>query len=133
MILSWLLTDEAFAVGYLRYRQPEHRFAHWYFLGSGLTLWICWQLSSLAGILLGASIPASLNLDFALPLTFLAILIPTLTDRPSLFTALAAVVLGTLLAGLPYQLGLPLAAMLAVGLGLRLDGHQGAQEGDPKA
>lgn len=117
-VMAWLLTDEAFAVSTPRYRSADLERAHWYFLGTGLALWSCWQLSTAMGIVFGASIPESLSLAFALPLTFLAMLIPTLVDRPAVAAAVAGGVLSLLLRGLPHGLGLVLAAVLAVGIGL---------------
>lgn len=119
--LAWLLTDEAFAVGSLRYRQPDVRQAHWFFLGTGLALWASWQLSTAAGIALGELIPSSWMLDFALPLTFMALLAPTLESRPAHAAALAAAISSLLLAGLPYRLGLLLAAVIGVAAGAWLD------------
>lgn len=119
--LAWLLTDEAFAMASLRYQSEERRTAHWYFLGTGLTLWASWQLSTLAGIALGARIPESWSLDFALPLTFLAILVPQLKDRPSIASALVAGGLSVALAGVPLKLGLMLAIVAGVAVGALLD------------
>ena len=42
-------------------------------LGSGGTLWVCWQISTLAGIILGSFVPDELGLKFAVPLTFIDI------------------------------------------------------------
>jgi 4-azaleucine resistance transporter AzlC len=124
--LAWLLTDEAFAVGSLHYRRSRGSASHWFFLGTGLTLWGSWQLSTLVGIAVGAWIPAAWMLDFALPLTFMALLIPTLEDRPTQGSAIAAAVLSLALAGLPYRLGLLLAALLAVGLGVAMESLRSA-------
>ena len=44
-------------------------------LGTGITLWICWQISTILGIILGTFIPDELGLKFAVPLTFIAILV----------------------------------------------------------
>ena len=38
-------------------------------------MWICWQISTILGIILGSFIPDELGLKFAVPLTFIAILI----------------------------------------------------------
>jgi 4-azaleucine resistance transporter AzlC len=119
--LAWLLTDEAFAMASLRYQKEERRAAHWYFLGTGLTLWASWQLSTLAGIALGARIPESWSLDFALPLTFLAILVPQLKDRPSVASPIVAGVLSVALANLPLKLGLMAAIIIGVAAGAALD------------
>lgn len=116
--LAWLLTDEAFAVSSLRYQRDERAHAHWYMLGTGLTLWATWQISTIVGIRLGAAIPSSWPLDFALPLTFLALLTPTLVDRPSWLSAVCAGVLAVLLSGLPYRLGLLLAVIAGIGVGV---------------
>ncbi len=119
--LAWLLTDEAFAVGSLHYRRTQGPARHWFFLGTGLTLWGSWQVSTLVGIALGAWIPGSWMLDFALPLTFMALLIPALDGRPTQASALAAAAFSIALTGLPYRLGLLLAALLAVGVGVALE------------
>jgi len=119
--LAWLLTDEAFAMASLRYQKEERHTAHWYFLGTGLTLWASWQLSTLAGIALGARIPESWSLDFALPLTFLAILVPQLKDRSSVASTVVAGVLSVALAGLPLKLGLIASILIGVAGGAALD------------
>lgn len=118
LALGWLLTDEAFAVASVRYRRGALEHAHWYTFGTGLTLWASWQISTSLGIGLGTRLPQGLPLDFALPLTFLALLRPTLVDRPSWITAAASGLLAVLLAGLPFRLGLVLATVIAVGLGV---------------
>jgi 4-azaleucine resistance transporter AzlC len=115
--LSWLLTDEAFAMASVRYRKPYRQYAHWYMLGTGLALWLIWQLSTAVGVSLGAGVPQSWHLDFALPLTFLALLIPTITDGPTRLAAAVSAVLAVGLGDLPYRAGLLAAVMLAVGLG----------------
>lgn len=117
-VLSWLLTDEAFATTSVRYRLGARRHAHWYLLGTGLTLWAGWQLSTAAGILVGAGLPAEWSLDFALPLTFLALLMPSLVDRAAVVAAVGAGALSIVLWGLPLRLGLLVATLTGVVLGL---------------
>lgn len=128
--LGWLLTDEAFATtaSYL-VRSGSHAL-NWYLLGTGMTLWLSWQISTAVGILLGAAIPQNWNLDFALPLTFLALITPTLSDRPAWAAAATAGVAALLFAGLPFRLGLLLAAILGMSVGLALSQYGGA---GPKA
>ncbi len=126
--LSWLLTDEAYAVASTRYRKGPLKNAHWYTLGTGLALWGTWQVSTAVGILLGAGIPQSWNLAFALPLTFLALLAPTLTDRASWAAALTGGILAVLFAGWPFRLGLFIAAIAGITAGLIVEHRRG----DPK-
>jgi 4-azaleucine resistance transporter AzlC len=118
-ILSYLLTDEAYAVSILHYNTdsaPENK--HWYFFGAGLTLWTGWQVSTAVGIFLGAQIPAAWGLDFTLALTFIALVFPVIRDRPTLLAALSAGVTSILAAGLPYKLGLVTAALVGILVGL---------------
>ena len=119
--LSWLLTDEAFALASTRYRRSTAGNPHWYALGTGMTLWAAWQISTVVGIALGARVPETLSLEFAIPLTFLALLMPTLRDKPSFVAAISAGLLAVGLVGLPYRLGLILSAMIGVGIAIALE------------
>ncbi len=116
-VLAFLLTDEAYAVAITHYRttSPEKARAgndHWFFLGAELTLWSTWQLSTAVGVFVGAQVPDSWSLDFTLALTFIALVMPTLTDRPAVLAALVAGVVAVAADGLPYNLGL-IAAVFA--------------------
>ncbi len=130
LLLAYLLTDEAYAVAILRYQkdaataratagsasdpQPAADLRHWYFLGTGFTLWFCWQLSTTAGLVFGAAIPLEWDIDFAVPLTFLALLTLLLRERASQAAALAAALGVLAFAGLPYKLGLVAAILLGL-------------------
>ena len=124
-LLAYLLTDEAYAVIASRCMRDDARPAvapsphrHWYFLGAGLTLWATWQVSTAAGLFLGARVPARWSLEFTLPLTFIALVFPALRDRASGAAALSAGALAVLAAGLPYKLGLVAAAVAGIAVGL---------------
>ena len=123
--LSYLLTDEAYAVTITHYAQQEDiRNSHWFFLGSGLTLWTSWQISTAFGILLGTVVPASWSLEFALPLTFIALTIPFLKDSSSMVAALSAGITALLAYTLPLKLGLILAAFVGVLVGLIVENRK---------
>ncbi len=133
ILLSYLLTDEAYAVTILHYEQEESNpTGHWFFLGAGLTLWVSWQLSTAAGILLGATLPESWPLDFALPVTFIALIIPALKDRPAIAASLIAGVVALLAYGLPYKLGLMLAGLLGILIGTWLEGRRSPRAVSPR-
>lgn len=123
LLLAYLLTDEAYAAAIPHLNSSwegnESR-AHWILLGSGVGLWSGWQLSTLAGVVVGAQLPAGLGLDFALPLTFIAIVVPMLTSRVLLAAALSAGAVAVLLSGLPYKLGLFIAALAGLAAGALL-------------
>ena len=117
LVLSYFLTDEAYAAAIPHLlAEPRSPFAHWILLGAGFALWAGWQIATIVGVVLGAELPTDWSLDFALPLTFIAIVVPLLTDRRRIAVALAAGALAVLLAGLPYKLGLFFAAIGALAL-----------------
>jgi predicted branched-subunit amino acid permease len=116
-----LLTDEAFATDPTRSRRGNKASPHWYSLATGLALWTTWQISTALGILLGGGIPASIPLAFAITLTFIALLIPTLIDRPTVIAATSAGILAVILSGLPLRLGLLIGALAGVGIGVWAD------------
>ncbi len=124
-LLSYLLTDEAYAPSILHYEKeglPTHK--HWFLLGAGFSLWFNWQLSTAIGIFLGAAIPESWSLDFALPLTFIAMVVPVLKKRPMIAAALSAGVTALLAYSLPFKLGLILAALVGIAVGTILEGQK---------
>lgn len=117
VLLAYLLTDEAYAVAILRYARPAGPgpdLRHWYFLGCGLTLWGCWQLSTALGIAFGVRIPPEWDIDFAVPLTFIALLTLLVKERAGQAAALVAALAVLVLAALPYRLGLVLAIVLGL-------------------
>ena len=119
ILLSYLLTDEAYVVTITHYnREGDSEDRHWYFLGAGLTLWSSWQVSTAVGIFIGTQIPAGWPLGFILPLTFIALVVPGLKDRAGLLTAVVASLAALLFFGLPFKLGLIAAAFVAISAGL---------------
>ena len=81
-----------------------------------------WQLFTAAGVLLGARLPADWPLDFALPLTFIAIVVPLIRNRTMLAVAAVSGIVALLAAGLPFKLGLLVAALAGMAVGWRLVG-----------
>lgn len=116
-VLAYLLTDEAYAVTITRYQRGNTLHAHWYFLGAGLTLWTGWQISTALGIFLGTQVPSSWALDFSLPLTFIALVVPALKDRPAALAAVTAGITALAANPLPYKLGIILAALVGIAAG----------------
>lgn len=121
-LLAYLLTDEAYAPTIIKYeREGATPHTHRFLLGAGLTLWAGWQISTALGIFLGTAIPKSWSLDFALPLTFIAMVVPALKGRPYIAAALSAGVTALVAHSLPYKLGLILAAMVGIAVGTYLE------------
>lgn len=125
--LAFWLTDETYLVVIRRYAQHDdspHK--HWFHLGSALTMYGSWQTSTWLGIWAGGSIPnpAGWGLDFALPATFIGMLIPLIHGRSMLVCVTVAGALSLALNALPNQFGLVIAVCagaLAGSLTHRLD------------
>jgi 4-azaleucine resistance transporter AzlC len=119
MLLAYVLVDEVYALVITHYQQrDESAHKHWYFLGAGLTLWTTWQISTAIGILLGAYIPASWALDFTLPLTFIALVVPALKRRADTIAAATAGIVAVLAAHLPFNSGLLVATFIGIIVGM---------------
>ncbi|MCF8199084.1 MAG: AzlC family ABC transporter permease [Sulfuritalea sp.] len=122
ILLAYLLTDEAYAaaIPHLLASETESSKsaqAHWILFGSGLGLWASWQFATLAGVLIGTQLPPNLGLDFALPLTFIAIVVPMINSPAMLLAALSAGAVAVALAVLPYKVGLFVGAIAGLVVG----------------
>lgn len=121
-ILAFLLTDEAFVVVITNFeKEKETPRKRWYFMGAGLGMWIFWQIATAVGIFLGEIIPPEWPLDFALPLSFIAMVVPALKDRASTGAAIAAGIIAVLAFSLPYKLSIILAASIGILVGVLLE------------
>ncbi|MFJ4346610.1 AzlC family ABC transporter permease [Pseudomonas sp. NPDC089401] len=120
--LSYLLSDQSFALCTLRFgANGLGRFAFPYYMGTAIPLWLGWNLAVLAGIYLGAGISASWSLGFAIPLSFLALLVPGIRNPATLGAALLGGGLAVLAHDLPYNLGLLVASVGGVTAGLTIE------------
>lgn len=120
--MSYLLSDQSFALYSLRFSSGEPgRFGHYFYAGTAMAMWLVWQLSVLAGVFLGASIPESWSLSFAIPLSFLALLVPNLRSAASLGAASVGGSIAVLAINMPYNLGLVMASIGGVVAGLLIE------------
>lgn len=119
LVGSHILIDESVAFA-LAQRDPRlRRQAYWM---TGLTLFVCWNTGTVAGLLLGNAVgdPATIGLDAAFPAGLLALILPGLRDaaarRVAIIGAAVAVLTTPLLpAGLPVLLSL--VGLVAAGIG----------------
>jgi len=129
MLLSYLLTDEAYAPTVIHYEEGGVTpYSHWFYLAAGFSLWFTWQVSTALGIFLGSAIPESWPLAFALPLTFIAMVVPVLKTRPAVASALSAGITALVAYSLPYKLGLIVAALVGIAVGTFLEQRQSSIE-----
>lgn len=134
-LISYLMVDQAFAVAVTKYEEtpsmtlPE-KLA--YYFGCMSMLAPLWYLFSLIGALVGQAIPAELSLDFAMPVCFIALTAPLLRSAPHVVAAIVSVLMALVFAWLPWNMGLLVAAALAMIAGaqteLYLNRKRAAQE-----
>jgi predicted branched-subunit amino acid permease len=117
-LLAFLITDQAFGVAMSRFVNGLPPNPAQYYYGSAVTIWVIWNICVIAGALIGTLVPQSWGIDFAFPLSFMALMFTTLRDRPTALAALVGGVIAVMAKGLPYNLGLVVAALLGITSGV---------------
>jgi 4-azaleucine resistance transporter AzlC len=121
-LLSYLMTDQSFATTVARYSKPgDVRHRHWHMFGGCITLFVTWQAAVILGVLVGAQVPESWSLDFAVVLTFIALLVPAVRTRADLAAAIVAAAVALIAAGLPYRLALVVASIAGIATGIAIE------------
>ncbi len=123
-LAAYLLVDQVYAVSIARFEStpamPIGEKLAFYF-GSAAPLIPVWYGATFAGAWAGAAIPPEYALDFAIPITFLALVGPMLRTLAHLAAALTSVVVALALADLPFNTGLLIAALAAMIAGAEVE------------
>lgn len=123
-LMAYFLVDQSFATTVAEIdRKPDMTAAEKraVFYGAVVAVAPLWFVASFAGAMIGRALPPEYALDFALPITFLAMVAPMLRSLPHLVAAGVSIVLSLLLAGMPYGTGLLVAASVAMAAGAGLE------------
>lgn len=128
--VAYLLVDQTYAAATAEYeRRPAmglpEKIA--FFFGSAAPVVPVWYGATLAGALVGEGIPPEYALDFAVPITFLALTAPMVKSLAHLTAALVSVAAALALAFVPYNGGLLAAGVLAMMAGAEVERRQGAR------
>lgn len=121
---AYFTVDQSYAVSMTKYEaEPEMTTQEKisYFFGNVTPVCPLWWVFTLVGAVIGDVIPASLALDFAVPITFLAIIAPALRTRAHVGAAITAAFLSLLLFEVPYNLGVLLAGIGGMIVGAQLE------------
>lgn len=119
LLAGYLLADNALALSIARFTEHPHMpHKAAYYFGAAVPVWLTWQVTVGAGILVGAGLPAHWRLEFAAPLAFIALTVPLLRDRAMVAAALAAAVIAVAAWSLPMRLGIAAAAVVGLAAGL---------------
>ncbi len=115
-ICAFTLTDQSYAAMTANvdsFKSNEE--ATQFYLGTAVSMGLAWHASVIAGFVFGNFAPASLSLDFAIPLSFVALLIPTLKTSKHKAIALLSSILSLLFYSLPMKTGLIVTALISIG------------------
>lgn len=110
---SYFLLDQTFALSALHLDDDPRDFRT-YYLTIGATFWIFWQITTLAGLFLGPVIPEEWNLEFAVPILFIGLIVLAIDKYPKLVAAVVGAGVTWLTAGLPNRSGLLVGAMVGI-------------------
>jgi predicted branched-subunit amino acid permease len=116
-ICAFTLTDQSYAAMTVNQSKFQNNAeAVDFYLGTAASMLMIWHLSVICGYAFGNFAPRSLSLDFAIPLSFVALLMPTLKRKGHKVVALFSSVLSLFFYGLPLRTGLILTALVSIGL-----------------
>jgi predicted branched-subunit amino acid permease len=117
---AYVLFDQPYALSTIEFeKHPDRSTADKlsFFLGAGVPLGVIWYIATFCGAVLGEKIPSDLGVDFAVPITFLAVVAPMLKSLAHIAAAVTSVVLVLALSFMPYGTGLLVAAVVALAVG----------------
>ena len=119
MLAAAFLVDNTFALVQAREAsRPQDRHLMAYYAGCSVICWSFWVLFCAVGVLAGNIVPASWQLDFAIPLSFIAVAAPSIRSLPMAAAALVGGLASVLLFALPLKLGLVAACLAGLMAGM---------------
>ena len=124
LLISYVVVDQGFAESNKFFKKNKtEQYLHYHLIGTGITMWVCWQIATLAGIILGSFVPEELGLKFAIPLTFIAIVVQDLKKLDHVIVMLVCGISSLLFFEAPFKsyiLISPVIALFVAALLLRL-------------
>lgn len=98
-----------------------------FFFGTATPTMSLWILASYVGAVVGDAIPPDIGLDFAVPITFLALTAPALRTRAHVVAAVTAVALAMAFAWMPWNLWLFIAGLGGMAAGAEAERRRDAE------
>lgn len=120
---AYALSDQAYGITMVQLQKDPETDTTRFYLGAALFMWIVYQFAAAAGIFLGASISKDLSLDFAVPLTFSALVVPLLGNPQLRIAAITSAVMALCFADLPNNAGFFIAALSGITAGVLCKRH----------
>jgi 4-azaleucine resistance transporter AzlC len=109
----YFLIDQAFALASIE-MDTEPAVFRTYFTTIGLVFWTLWLATVAVGLAVGPVVPEDWNLEFAIPILFLGLIVLGIDRAPKLVAALVGAGVTWLLAGMPSRSGLLVGAIVGI-------------------
>jgi predicted branched-subunit amino acid permease len=119
MLIAAFLVDNSFA--FMQKREithPDDPHIIAYYAGLTAVFWPTWLVFCVIGIFAGNIVPSSWQLEFAIPLSFTAILVASIRNVPMVVSAVVGGLASVLLFNMPLKLGLVVACLAGLMAGL---------------
>ena len=110
----YLLIDQLFALTTVRPPDEAPESFRTYYLAAGATFWVLWLVVVAFGLLLGPVVPEAWNLEFAIPILFIGLLVLGIDHWPEMVAALVGAAVTYMAAGLPNRTGLLVGAFVGM-------------------
>lgn len=127
--IAYLNVDQTYALSHQKFEDaPDLSLAARvaFFFGCATPIMPMWVAATYVGAVLGAAIPPEFALDFAVPITFIALVAPGLRTLAHVAAALTSVILALSLGWIPHNLWI-----LAAGLGGMMVGAEVERRSTP--
>jgi len=127
-LVAYMNMDQTYAVSVVEFEaKPELTLTErlGYFFGTCLPIVPTWYVATLAGALLGQSVPSDWGIEFVVPIAFLSLVAPALRTLAHIAALVTSVVLAIVFVGLPYNLGLMPAGIGAMIVGAEVERRMG--------
>jgi 4-azaleucine resistance transporter AzlC len=117
----YLLIDQLFALTTVHPPEEDPDSFRSYYLAAGATFWALWLIVVAVGLLLGPVLPEEWNLEFAIPILFIGLLVLGIDHWPEMVAALVGAGVTYVAAGLPNRAGLLVGAFVGMVAGFVAD------------
>lgn len=124
ILIAYFNVDGTYALSHMEYEaKPAMTLSEkvGFYMGTATVICFPWYVATWIGAVLGASIPAGLSIDFAVPVAFMSFFAPALRTLPHVAAAVTAIILAILLQGVPYSLWILLAGAGGMIVGAELE------------
>lgn len=133
-LAAYLTVDQSYVIAMAQYEKAPKMTVPQrmgYFFGAVTPIVPLWYFFTFIGAYLGARVPDGLALDFAIPITFLAMIAPMFRTLAHVVAAFVAVVVSLFATGIPYSLGVIVAGLIGMMAGAEVERRMKRRAGGP--